>query len=134
MRGPGRGRGRRRAAQLEEMVAARLSRLIEPAVLYLLGKGEAAHGYDLGAEVNELGMTDTVVDAGAIYRCLRGLEGEGAVVSDWDTAVGGPARRNYELTALGRARLQSWVTVISRRAEAMRDFVKQAEKLLKQQE
>ncbi|MCD6361037.1 MAG: helix-turn-helix transcriptional regulator [Armatimonadetes bacterium] len=116
------------------MVAGRLSRLIEPAVLYLLGKGEAVHGYDLIAEVNELGMTDTPADAAAIYRCLRGLEEEGAVISDWDTSGGGPARRNYELTALGRARLQSWVKVIARRAEAMRDFVKQAEKLLDAQE
>ena len=126
-----RGRGRGRAAKVEAMVAARLSRLVEPAVLYLLGQGDAAHGYDLIAGVNELGMTDTPVDAGAIYRCLRGLEEEGAVVSDWDTSGGGPARRNYELTALGRARLQSWVTVIARRADAMDDFVKQAEKLLK---
>ena len=113
------------------MVASRLSRLVEPAVLFLLGRGDAAHGYDLIAGVNELGMTDTPVDAGAIYRCLRGLEEESAVVSDWDTSGGGPARRNYELTPLGRARLQSWVEVISRRSDAMRDFVKQAEKLSK---
>jgi len=55
------------------MVAARLSRLVEPAVLHLLGEGKASHGYDLIAGVNELGLTDTPVDAGAIYRCLRGL-------------------------------------------------------------
>ena len=128
MRGPGGGRGRGR--RTEEMVAGRLSRLVEPAVLYLLGKGQAAHGYDLISEVNELGLTDTPVDAGAVYRCLRGLEAEGAVVSAWDTSGGGPARRNYELTELGRARLASWVRVISRRAEAMESFAKEAAKLL----
>jgi len=114
----------------EDVVAGRLSRLIEPAVLYLLGKGEAAHGYDLLSEVNALGLTETPVDAGAIYRVLRGLEGEGAVVSAWDTSGGGPARRNYELTALGRARLASWVTVIGRRAEAMTRFAQDARTLL----
>ncbi len=128
--GRGKGRGRMRAAQMEEMVAARLSRLVEPAVLYLLGEGEAAHGYDLITGVNEMGMTDTAVDAGAIYRCLRSLEEEGAVVSTWDTAGGGPARRNYELTPVGKARLQSWVQVIDRRAGAMKQFVKRASKLL----
>jgi len=111
-------------------VAARLSRLIEPAVLYLLGTGAAAHGYDLLSEVNEMGLTDTQVDPGAIYRVLRQLEAEGAAVSTWDTSGGGPARRNYELTDLGRARLASWVNVIDRRAEAMQQFVARAEGLL----
>ncbi|MFO8081358.1 MAG: helix-turn-helix transcriptional regulator [Armatimonadota bacterium] len=122
-----RKRGRRK---LEEAVSARLSRLIEPAVLYLLGTGAAAHGYDLLSEVNEMGLTDTQVDPGAIYRVLRQLEQEGAAVSTWDTSGGGPARRNYELTDLGRARLASWVTVIRRRTEAMQEFVDRADELL----
>ncbi len=111
-------------------MSARLSRLIEPAVLYLLGTGAAAHGYDLLSEVNEMGLTDTQVDPGAIYRVLRQLEQEGAAVSTWDTSGGGPARRNYELTDLGRARLASWVTVIRRRTEAMQEFVDRADELL----
>ncbi|MGC9318877.1 MAG: helix-turn-helix transcriptional regulator [Armatimonadota bacterium] len=115
---------------MEQAVATRLSRLIEPAVLYLLGSGAAAHGYDLLGEVNQMGLTDAQVDAGAIYRALRQLEEEGAVVSAWDTSGGGPARRNYELTDLGRARLAAWVTVIERRKEAMQQFVEGARKLL----
>ncbi|HCA48642.1 MAG TPA: PadR family transcriptional regulator [Armatimonadetes bacterium] len=116
--------------QLDEQYAIRLSRLIEPAVLYLLGTGAAAHGYDLLSEVNAMGLTETQVDPGAVYRVLRQLEGEGAVASTWDTSGGGPARRNYELTELGRARLASWVTVIARRAEAMQEFAKHAQELL----
>lgn len=123
---------RRRGRSFEETVAARMSRLIEPAVLYLLGSEAAAHGYDLLDEVNRLGLTETQVDPGAIYRTLRQLEAEGAVVSTWDTAGGGPARRNYELTDLGRARLASWVSVIARRAEAMQRFAAEAEGILEQ--
>lgn len=108
----------------------RFARLLEPAVLYLLGSGAAAHGYDLLTEVNALGLTDAEVDPGAIYRTLRQLEAEGAVVSTWDTSGPGPARRNYELTDLGRARLASWVEVLARRAEAMSRFVTQARELL----
>lgn len=122
-----RRRGRR---ELEEIVASRLSRLVEPAVLYLLGTGAAAHGYDLLGQVNEMGLTDTQVDPAAIYRILRQLEAEGAVVSTWDTSGGGPARRNYELTELGRARLASWMRVIDRRARAMREFVERVEELI----
>ncbi len=121
---------RRGWPNLEQTVASRLSRLIEPAVLYLLGEGAAAHGYDLLGEVNSMGLTDSPVDAGAIYRTLRQLEAEGAVVSSWDTSGGGPARRNYELTELGKARLASWVKVISRRSEAMEAFAERARALL----
>jgi len=121
---------RRGRGELEETVASRLSRLIEPAVLYLLGTGAAAHGYDLLGQVNEMGLTDTQVDPAAIYRILRQLEAEGAVVSTWDTSGGGPARRNYELTELGRARLASWMRVIDRRARAMREFVERVEELI----
>jgi len=99
-------------------------------VLYLLGHGVAAHGYDLLTEVNAMGLTDTPVDTGAIYRCLRQLEGEGAVISTWDTAGAGPARRNYELTSLGWGRLQAWTATIERRAEGMKSFVAEARKLL----
>jgi PadR family transcriptional regulator PadR len=116
---------------MQQVVAARLSRLVEPALLYLLGHGAAAHGYDLLSEVNAMGLTDTPVDPAAIYRTLRQLEAEGAVVSTWDTSGAGPARRNYELTPLGWARLAAWADVIERRAEAMRSFVSDARKLLK---
>ncbi|MEA3402154.1 MAG: helix-turn-helix transcriptional regulator [Armatimonadota bacterium] len=115
---------------MEQAVATRLSRLVEPALLYLLGSGAAAHGYDLLGEVNQMGLTDAQVDAGAIYRALRQLEEEGAVVSTWDTSGPGPARRNYELTDLGRARLTAWVSVIERRTDALQQFVERTRKLL----
>ena len=125
---------RRHGRKLEKAVVARMSRLIEPAVLHLLGTGAAAHGYDLLDEVNGLGLTETQVDPGAIYRTLRQLEAEGAVVSTWDTSGGGPARRNYELTDLGRARLASWVSVIARRAEAMQRFAAEAKEMLDEEQ
>ncbi len=121
---------RRRGRKFEKVVMGKMSRLVEPAVLYLLGKGAAAHGYDLLDEVNNLGLTETQVDPGAIYRTLRQLEAEGAVVSAWDTSGAGPARRNYELTEIGRARLASWIRVIARRAEAMQRFATEADELV----
>jgi len=121
---------RRGRDNFEAAISARFCRLVEPAVLYLLGRGDAAHGYDLLGGVNAMGLTETQVDPGAIYRSLRQLEAEGAVISAWDTSGGGPARRNYELTDLGRARLASWVKVIGRRAETMMRFAADARRLL----
>ena len=125
-----RRRGAQQAVEMHQMIATRLSRLVEPAVLYLLARGVAAHGYDLLTEVNAMGLTDTPVDTGAIYRCLRQLEGEGAVVSTWDTTGAGPARRNYELTPLGWARLQAWTALIEQRTDGMQRFLGEAGKLL----
>ena len=87
--------------QESERITGRLSRMVEPALLYLLASGAAAHGYDLIEAANELGLSEMPIDAGAVYRCLRQLEADGCVVSTWDTTGVGPARRTYELTGSG---------------------------------
>ena len=97
--------------------------MVEPVVLYLLASGTATHGYNLVEQANQLGLAETVIDPGTVYRCLRSLEADGCVVSVWDTTGTGPARRVYELTQVGRQRLAGWVTVINQRAKAMSVFV-----------
>ncbi len=97
--------------------------MIEPSVLYLLASGTAIHGYELSVAVNGLGLAETLVDPGAIYRCLRGLEADGCVISNWDTSGSGPARRVYQLTPAGRQRLAGWVAVIGQRVQALGNFV-----------
>jgi PadR family transcriptional regulator PadR len=101
----------------------RLSRLVEPAVLYLVATGQANHGYDLVTEANELCLTDSTIDTAAIYRVLRDLEEQGCVVSSWDTGGSGPARRVYQVTAAGRERLARWVDHIERWSSNMQQFV-----------
>ena len=119
-----RGRhGRRRQQADYVQITGRLSRMVEPSILYLLANGTASHGYDLAEAANTLGLTETLIDPGAVYRCLRQLEADGCVVSDWDTAGAGPARRVYQLTEAGTQRLNGWVQVIGQRAQAMAEFV-----------
>ncbi len=105
-------------------MAGRLSRMVEPSVLYLLASGVANYGYDLAEAANQLGLAETLIDPGAVYRCLRGLEADGCVISTWDTAGAGPARRVYQLTELGRQRLSGWAAVIDQRAQGLSRFVK----------
>lgn len=71
-------------------------------VLLLLTEG-AKHGYELLAEMPERGYGD--VDAGGLYRTLRGMEDEGLVSSHWDVGDAGPARRIYAVTDHGMAEL-----------------------------
>ncbi len=103
----------------------RLTRLVEPAVLFLLATGKATHGYDIIAQANELYLTDSVIDAAAVYRTLRDLEDQGCVQSTWSTEGAGPARRVYEITDPGHQRLADWVAVIERWAANMQQFVQQ---------
>ncbi len=93
-------------------------------MLYLLASGAANHGYDLAEAANQLGLAATLIDPGAVYRCLRALEADGCVISSWDTTGSGPARRVYQLTEVGRQRLSGWVAVINQRAQGLSKFVK----------
>ena len=100
-----------------------LPRLIEPALLLLLKEQRACHGYVLADRVQEFGLSETPIEPGAVYRCLRQLEMEGHVRSEWDTSGSGPARRSYVLTRDGEALLGRWIDVIRRRSMAMVTFL-----------
>jgi len=54
-----------------------LYRFVEPVTLYLLKIKAGAHGYTLAADLNEYGLTDSLVEPGALYRTLRRLEKRG---------------------------------------------------------
>jgi PadR family transcriptional regulator PadR len=100
----------------------KLPRLVEPALLYLLSAGAAAHGYDLLEAVNRLGLSDVPVDPGTVYRTLRSLEASGLVVSEWETGSAGPARRVYQLTDAGQGRLSEWGQLLARKGDAIAAF------------
>jgi len=125
-RGPGMG-GRMGRGPRGPM--GRLSRFIEPALLYLLARGEG-YGYDLVSKANDLGLSEGIIDPGAVYRVLRELEMQGCVASRWDTAGAGPARRLYVLTEAGYQRLRSWVEILERQANVLNEFVAECNKLL----
>jgi len=77
---------------------------LRPCLLLLLAEGRS-HGYDLLDQIESLGLTG--VDAGGLYRTLRGMEREALLRSWWEPSQTGPARRTYELTDLGVERLRS---------------------------
>jgi DNA-binding PadR family transcriptional regulator len=71
MRGRGRGGGRGRRAL----------RMLEPALLLLLHRGEA-HGYTLLERLEEFGRG--VLNPSVVYRALRDMEERNLVTSTWD--------------------------------------------------
>lgn len=83
---------------------------LRPCALLLLAEAPR-HGYDLLAQLSELGLGTT--DPGGLYRLLRALEREGLVESSWETSAAGPARRNYEITAEGVDWLHAWAGALA---------------------
>lgn len=101
----------------------RMSRLVEPVILSLLAKHQARYGYEFIEQANAHALTDSEIDAAVVYRTLRMLEQAGCVVSEWQRGTGGPDRRMYEITEVGRQHLQDWLTVLDRHAKALQNFV-----------
>ena len=90
--------------------------LVEPAALAaLLFAG--GYGYDMRKTILEKTGGAVDVDVGGLYRSLRRLEEEGAVVSRWcdDVAASGPRRREYELTQQGVELAEQWLDVLRER-------------------
>jgi len=100
----------------------KLSRLIEPVVILALKQHPNTHGYDLIQHIHELAMTDSEIEAGAVYRILRQLEDAGMAVSTWDTSGHGPAKRCYCLSKEGEEHLVEWVQVLEKRRQEMDRF------------
>jgi PadR family transcriptional regulator, regulatory protein PadR len=107
-----------------------LYRFVEPLILYHIKLKGVSYGYDLLESINEHSLTDSVIEAGALYRNLRRLEQNGCVVSEWDTTGAGPAKRFYRLTPRGEEHYTEWVTVLSHLSVSMKNFVEEALKLI----
>lgn len=89
---------------------------VEPAVLAALLASDG-YGYDIRKTILEMTDGTLEADVGGIYRALKRLEEQGAVVSRWceDTASG-PRRREYELTETGAELCRQWLVGLRRRA------------------
>ena len=57
---------------------------------------------------------------GGLYRALRRLEEEGAVVSRWYEENSGPPRREYELTQQGYELAEEWLEILRNRERSAR--------------
>jgi poly-beta-hydroxybutyrate-responsive repressor len=95
-------------------------KFIQPCLLLLLSQQDS-YGYELVDRLKDLGAPS---DASAVYRALRRMEQEGLVVSQWDTAGPGPAKRVYQLTAEGEDLLHTWTVTIRRDKETLEQFLR----------
>lgn len=91
-----------------------LSRLLQPAVMAVLAE-EPLHGYAIARRLEEMApFRDPPPDPTGLYRLLKNMEEDGLVVSNWDLADSGPAKRLFSLTADGRECLRLWAQTLQR--------------------
>lgn len=88
--------------------------LVEPAALAALLYADG-YGYDMRRTILEMTDGHVEVDVGGLYRSLRRLEEEGAVVSRWCEEGVGPRRREYELTEQGMELAEQWLDALRAR-------------------
>lgn len=89
------------------------------AILALLAQGERC-GYDLRRELEEFDPS-WAVDFGQLYRQLTALAKQGLVVERREAGRGGPTRKVYRLTGLGRQELEEWLENVESYVRPSRD-------------
>lgn len=108
-------------ASPEDIAGGGLPRnFLRPCALLLLAESPN-HGYELLAQLGELGLGST--DPGGLYRLLRGMERDGLVESSWETSENGPARRRYEITGDGREWLHAWAGALAESRRIVSSFL-----------
>jgi len=65
-----------------------------------------------------------VVSEGTIYPLLSRLRSEGLVTAEWVESTGGPPRKYYALTALGRSRVRAMAHAWDRCSTALDGLLK----------
>ncbi len=88
--------------------------------LLLMLKQWNAHGYELMQKLMLFGFAP--IDQATLYRTLRQLEKDGLVVSHWETAVKGPAKRLYSLTESGETFLQGCASTMEQYRKMLDQF------------
>ncbi len=108
--------------------AERPPRFLRPFLLLLLREQEG-HGYELIDRMREMGLEYSIQDAGYVYRTLRSMEAKGLIISKWDTANSGPAKRVYAITPEGVGLLHEWAQTLENLKVSLEAFLEVYERM-----
>jgi len=105
--------------------SAQLRGVMHIAILSLL-KGKETHGSDLCLSIKDRFGMD--VAKPVIYMTLRRLERHGLLVSHWDMAGSGPAKRVYRITEDGIEYLNESIGELKRMADVIERMIEECGK------
>ena len=97
-----------------------------PFILLFLSR-ESSYGFALLKKFEDE-VPHSGVDSAFIYRSLKKLEDEGAVISEWHSGKG-PARKYYQITDSGRKKLNELRDDLRLRHARIDYFLREYEKL-----
>lgn len=95
---------------------------LEAFILLVIAQ-ESLYGGAVISRLKSLLPSIWTVDDGHVYRLLRRLEADGAVVSTWISEDTGAPVRVYQLTGQGRALLDEWTEDITLRVQSLQSFL-----------
>ena len=103
-----------------------LDKLIQPAILVVLGKGPL-HGYRLAERIGRMPMfRGQQPDVSGIYRFLKTMEAQGMVAASWNLAERGPAKKSYQLTREGELCLGRWIKTLEQHRHGLNVLLRTA--------
>ena len=105
---------------LERVPTEWLRAVLPLVVLAAVADGET-YGYAVAQQLKTAGLG--TVKGGTLYPILNRLQDDGLLTSSWREGAGGPGRKFFTLTQIGREHL-------TRRTAAWRDFTERAAGLL----
>lgn len=103
----------------EEQFPSTWQRAMLPMLLLAELSGGSAHGYALSKSLQERGLGP--IKGATLYPALAKLEASGFVETRWEEGQGGPGRKVYELSAAGRAELQTQRSGFERLTDLVRN-------------
>ena len=92
-------------------------------------EGEPRYGYELWSLIEEEELLAGRVYVGRIYEMLRRLSESGFVAASPEESTKGPPRSRYEVTPLGRERLERWRVGLNRSHDRIGQFLARCEQL-----
>lgn len=97
--------------------------VLEPLLLALLADGEA-YGYELSGRLEASGLGR--VPGGSLYPALLRLEKQGLIEAEWRAGEGGPGRKYYVLTPVGKGMLADQAEIWERFASSVGSILARA--------
>lgn len=108
-----------------------LDKMIQPAILLVLAEEEEIHGYKIIQRISETALFNgNRPDPTGVYRHLKTMESRGLVISSWDTADSGPAKRTYKITEDGHKCLCNWILTLEDYKNAIEAFLNEAKSII----
>lgn len=98
-----------------------LKGFIKPRILLRIAR-KPMYGYELLDSLSEINHPGPP-DPGGMYRILRTMEQDGLLVSSWQTADNGPAKRIYQVTEEGLSHLKNWMNSLAETREWLDQFL-----------